>query len=154
MQKEKKILITVIVLIVGGVLTWSLLGSGKVSSLKNNQNPTPTVLSDKLQIISTNPNPLEEATILPTQYIEITFNKPLFVSEFKHRFDPEIDHEVKVINGRDYAFGSTFRIIFKKPLELGGGYTLFILSTTKTEEGLGLPNDLIFHFQTIPYKGV
>ena len=121
--------------------------------------PTKTTLpttsqEEQLKIISTDPDPLEGSTILPTQYIEITFNKPLFVSQFKHRLDPEVDHEVKVINGRDHAFGQTFRIIFKKPLELGSGYTLFILSDTKTEENLGLDKDFDYHFSTINYKGV
>ena len=125
----------------------------KTFSIEN--APTPqTTQAEKLEIVSTNPSPLEGSTILPTQYIEVTFNKPLFVSEFKHRFDPEIDHEVKVINGRDYAFGSSFRIIFKKPLELGSGYTLFILSNTKTEENLELKQDFDFHFSTISYRGV
>lgn len=117
-------------------------------------NNPQTTQEEQLKIVSTNPDPLEGATILPTQYIEITFNKPLFVSEFKHRLDPEVDHEVKVINGRDHAFGSIFRIVFKKPLELGSGYTLFILSTTKTEENLGLEHDFIYHFSTISYRGV
>lgn len=117
-------------------------------------NPLEVQQEEKLRIVSTNPDPLEGSTILPTQYIEVTFSNPLFVSEFKHRFDPEVEHEVKVINGRDQAFGSIFRIIFKKPLELGSGYTLFILSNTITEEGLELKQDFNYHFKTIEYRGV
>lgn len=118
------------------------------------QSNSQATQEEQLKIVSTNPDPLEGATILTTQYLEITFNKPLFVSEFKHEFDPPVEHNVEVINGRDHAFGSTFRIIFKKPLELGSGYTLFILSNTKTEENLELKQNFDYHFSTINYKGV
>ncbi len=113
----------------------------------------PTVAPEQLKIISTNPHPLDEATILPTQNIEFTFNKPLFRSQFKHKFDPDIEHEVEVIDGRDKEFGQTFKIVFKKPLELGLGYALFVFTNTKTEGGLFLDKEYVFHFQTIKYKG-
>ncbi|MBI4036534.1 hypothetical protein HY386_01475 [Candidatus Daviesbacteria bacterium] len=113
--------------------------------------PTP---QDELEIISTTPHPLEEATILPTQSIEVTFNKPLFVSEFKHKFDPEIEHQVEAINSQSTNFGQTLRIVFTKPLQLGSGYTLFILPNTHSEDGLKLGRDVIYHFKTIDYRGV
>lgn len=124
--------------------------------VKNKQTTTPTTPSpsDQLQIISTNPNPLDEATILPTDSIEITLNKPVVVSELKHRFDPDIKHEVKVINGINNSYGQTFRIIFEKPLPLGSGFTLFILKETHTEEKQLIDKEYIFHFKTIKYSGV
>lgn len=114
---------------------------------QNPTKPNSPVSREELKIISTNPDPLEGATILPTQSIEITFNKPVNTSEFKHRFDPEIDHQVETKN-------NTFRIIFNKPLKLGSGYTLFILPNTHTEDGLTLGQEIIYHFKTISYRGV
>lgn len=114
------------------------------------QNPTKPeapIPKEELKIISTNPNPLEGATILPTQSIEITFNKPINTSEFKHRFDPELKHQVEAIN-------TTLRIIFDQPLNLGSGYTLFILPNTHTEDGLKLDQEIIYHFKTVSYRGV
>lgn len=149
-MKQKIAIVSILILIITSIVLFK-----KEIFPFQPQKLTPQVSQEeKLKIVSTSPDPLEGATILPTQYIEVTFSKPLFVSEFKHRLDPEVDHEVKVINGRDHAFGSTFRIIFKKPLELGSGYTFFILSNTKTEEGIGLEHDFIYHFSTISYRGV
>lgn len=124
--------------------------------VKNKQITTPTTPSpsDQLQIISTKPSPLDEVTILPTDSIEITLNKPVVVSELKHRFDPDIEHEVKVIKGINNSYGQTFRIIFKKPLPLGSGFTLFILKETHTEEKQLIDKEYIFHFKTIKYSGV
>lgn len=110
--------------------------------------------SDNLQLISIIPNPLDNATILPTQNLEFTFNQPLFKSEFKYKFDPTIEHEVEVVSGRDTQFGSTFRIKFKKPLPLGSGFTLMIEAGTKVDEQHKLDRDYIYHFQTIRYQGV
>ncbi len=125
-----------------------------VKNKQNFVNKPATVLTNQLQIISTNPNPLDEATILPTDSIEITLNKPVVVSELKHRFDPDIEHEIKVIKGINNSYGQTFRIIFKKPLPLGGGFTLFILKETHTEEKQLIDKEYIFHFKTIKYNGV
>lgn len=105
------------------------------------------------EIISTNPDPLEGATILSNQYIEITFSKPLVASEFKHKFDPDIEYKVEVLNSQKDKGGTTVRITFKN-LELGSGYTLFVLPQTKTEESEELGKDYIYHFKTINYKGV
>ena len=111
------------------------------------------VTEDKLEIISTNPDPLEGAVILPSQSIEIKFNKIISVSEFKHKFDPEVEHEVKVIS--DNTEESTIiKISFKKPLELGNGYTLFVLANTISEDNKLLNRDFVYHFSTIKYRGV
>lgn len=136
------IFIIVIMVILGGFLK------------QNPDKPQTESPKEELKIISTNPDPLEGATILPTQSIEITFNKPVVKSEFKHHFDPELEHEIEVVGGRSNSYGQTFKIIFKKPLELGSGYTLFILPNTHTEDGLKLEKDIIYHFKTISYRGV
>lgn len=117
------------------------------------KNPASQTQPESFRIVSTNPDPLEGATILPNQPIEFTFSKPIFRSEFKHSFDPGIEHEIEVIDGRDKEFGSKMRLIFKKPLNLGGGFTLFVYSNTKTErEELG--REYIYHFKTIRYTGI
>lgn len=119
---------------------------------KNRPTPPPSA-PEELKIISTKPDPLEGAILLPSQSIEITFNKPIMKTEFKHQFDPQLEHEVEVVGEKSH-FGQTLRIKFTKPLELGSGYTLFVLPSTHTEEGLKLDRDIIFHFKTIPYRGV
>lgn len=108
-----------------------------------NQNEEPTV-------ISTQPSPLEEATILPTQTVEITFNLPLEnTGEFKNKIEPEADYEVKLSNDR-----KTVQIIPKKTFKLGASYTLFIKPDTKFDGSKTLNKELIFHFRTIEYRGI
>lgn len=131
------------------IITIILLKSGVSPRQSSPSQPQKEVFT----IVSTNPDPLDEATILPNQFIEFTFNKPIFRSEFKHSFDPGIEHEIEAIGGRDKEFGSKMRIIFKKPLSLGGGFTLFIYSNTKTEEE-ELGREYIYHFKTIRYTGI
>lgn len=109
---------------------------------------------DYLKIVSTNPNPLDEATILPTQSIEIEFSKPIFRSEFKHHLDPELEHEIEIVNGTDKEQGKTIRITFKKPLEFGSGYTLFVEQNTHSEDGQKLEHEYQYHFKTIKYSGI
>lgn len=106
---------------------------------------------DQLKIISTNPNPLDEAVILPTQSIEFKFNKSISVSEFKHRLDPEVGHKIEA---EENSTGTTIRITFDKPLELGNGYTLFVLSNTNSKDKSSLGQEFQYHFSTIKYKGV
>lgn len=109
---------------------------------------------EKLTIVSTKPDPLDEATILPKDGIEITFNYPIYRSELKHRFDPEMKHEVVVVNGIDKELGTTFRITFNDSLELGRGYTLIILPETHDQKNHNLDHEYIYHFKTISYRGV
>lgn len=108
---------------------------------------------EKLRIISTNPDPLEGATILPTQNIEFKFNKQIAISEFKHKFDPEVDHEVEAVYDK-INNTTTVKIKFNKPLNLGSGYTLFVLSNTNSEDGKQLGREYDYHFSTIKYRGV
>lgn len=117
--------------------------------------PAETQTDDQLRVVKTNPDPLDEATILPTQSIEITFNKEIPKSEFKHQFDPEIKgYEIEAIGGGDATKGTTMKVNFKEPLELGGGYTLVIQNSTRTNDGKNLDHQYEYHFKTIQYKGV
>lgn len=125
-------------------------------STPESTNNTQTTQAEELKIISTNPTPLEGATILPTQYIEITFNKPIVKSEFKHKFDQDVEYELQAVDmiGPNKDISKTFKFIFKKPLELSQGYTLTILSNTHTDDGLNLKQDHSFTFTTVKYRGV
>ena len=149
MQINKKFLFAIIIFI--SILLVIFIQKNKPAV---NKNPTSQTQPEVFRLVSTNPDPLDKTTILPNQPIEFIFSKPIFRSEFKHSFDPDIEHEVEVIDGRDNAFGNKMRIVFKKPLELGSGYTLFIHSNTTTESKETLGRDYIYHIKTIVYKGV
>ncbi len=139
-------LITIIVLIVG-FSTWQIKHQNHsgLDSVKS----TPKII---LTIISTLPTPLENSTISPSQPIEITFSKPISISQFKYKIDPEIEHEVASTSG-DSSFGQTFRITFKKPLELGAAFTLTVNPDTKLSDQEKLDKEYIYHIKTIGYKG-
>ncbi len=115
-------------------------------------SPSPQTVSssDKPTIISTKPNPLDESIITATEIVEITFNRSLEnVGEFKLRIEPQIDHKVELSGDR-----KTARIIPEKPYQLGTTYTLFIGTETKFD-GVGRwGEEKVFHFRTIPYRGV
>lgn len=110
----------------------------------------PIASSAQINITSTNPSPLEGATVLQNGKIEITFNKPLEnVPEFKTRIDPEINYKVELTADKKTV------IIYPQPSwQLGTEYSLFILPDTKFEGKKTLNKEAIYHFQTIKYKGV
>lgn len=105
---------------------------------------------DKPVVASTVPSPLEEAIIVPTQVIEITFNLPLEnAGEFKNRLEPKSDYTVKLSDDR-----KTAKIIPNPLFALGTTFTLFILTDSKFDGGKRLDHELIYHFKTLEYKGV
>ena len=144
MQIKKLLILLAIVII--GVLIWN--------QKQTSNKILKQVQDDNLKIVSTKPEPLDEATILPKDSLEITFNYPIYRSELKHRFDPEIEHEVITVNGIDKELGTTFKITFNEPLELGRGYTLFILSNTHDQKNHSIDHEYTYHFKTISYRGV
>ena len=149
MKKNIVLLFVVTILLLASFFIYKNQIVKKTNSFANNhQQP------DVLRLIKTNPDPLENATILPIQDLEFTFNMPIYRSEFKHRFDPDVERTVEVVNGIDFEHGTVMRIKFNKPLGLGGGYTLFVESGTKVNEKLRLGRDYIYHFKTIGYRGV
>lgn len=113
----------------------------------SSQAPSQT---DKPQIVSTKPNPLDNNIVSSTEPIEITFNRPLEnVGEFKLRIEPKTDYKVELSGDR-----KTARIIPVKPFPLGTTFTLFIGTETKFD-GVGRwGEEKIYHFQTIKYTGV
>lgn len=101
-------------------------------------------------VVATNPSPLENSTILPTQTIEITFNKPIEnAGEVKNKIDPKADIKVSLSDDR-----KTVKVTPNKPYELGQGYTFFITSDTKFDGHRLLGHEEVFHFTTISYNGV
>lgn len=134
-----------IIVLLGGFLIF-IFQQGLYSKPTDN---TP-MQSDEIKIVSTNPNPLEGATILPIQKIEITFNRPIEGSgEFKTTMDPQLDYKIELSEDRKTAI-----ITPNKPYTLGGGYTLHIMGNTKFDGKKQLDREEIFHFKTINYSGV
>lgn len=129
--------------------------------LKNNNQPvsgnTPAPLpkpnqnsSDKPSIISTKPEPLDEAIIPVSQIIEITFNRPLEnVGEFKVKIEPKVEFKKELSSDR-----KTAKIIPTNPFELGTTYTMFIGTETKFDGVGNWGEEKVFHFRTIKYRGV
>lgn len=151
----KKIALVFIIIII--IITVILIAKGNIFMpwQKTSSQPTPTSQpsvseKDPPQIVSTKPTPLDDAVISGTNTIEVTFNRPLEnEGEFKVKIEPKVEFKVSVSNER-----KTGVITFQKPLELGMSYTLFIGPETKFT-GMGRwGEEKIFHFRTIPYKGV
>lgn len=151
-MSNKKTVITFIIIITF-IAGWLALPKGQLLPF-NKPIPTPTSQQEALRLVSTNPDPLEGATILPTQSLEFTFNKPIAKTEFKHLFDPEVEHEVEIASNKKGWLGNTIKLNFKKPLQLGSGYTLFIYQNTQTEDKQTLDKEYVFHFSTIKYRGI
>lgn len=146
-MKLVKIIIVIII-----ILTLAALAQGKIlhkNGPQSGPNPSPSQ-EDKPKILSTKPSPLQDATIPAVDSLEITFNKPLEApSEFKVRIEPKLDFTIELS-----ADKTTGKIIFKKPLELGLAYALYIGRDTKFV-GLGpWGEDKEFHFRTIDFKGI
>lgn len=147
----KKIIIFIIIIIV--ILTIGLAWKNKPQQKAEQPKPQPSAQvkeSDKPQIVSIKPDPLDETIIPASEPIEITFNRPLQnVPEFKIRFEPKPDYKVELSSDR-----KTAKIIFIKPLQLGTSFTLYIQPDTKFDEVGEWKESKTFHFRTVKYTGV
>jgi len=149
--------ITLIILIIGAFLIWifqnGLYQQEEIPKLEQKIDLSVNDSKDeKPKIISTNPDPLNNSIIIPSQVITLTFNHPLEnIGEFKYRIEPE-PPEIKVeltLNRR------TVKITPVKPFLPGTSYTIFIQSyDTKFDGGKRLENDLSYNFRTIEYRGI
>lgn len=121
--------------------------------LENTQTQVQTQVqaqTDKPELISTSPNPLNEAILWAQQPIEFTFNLPLEnAPEFKFKIEPKFEYKVDLINDK-----KTIIITPTKPLPLGQTFTLTISRETKFDNKKFMDKDYTFHFKTIEYKGV
>lgn len=146
---KKKILLSLALLV---ILPAAFLLYQNIYKEGRSTNPKPSAnqQTDGPEIVSTKPDPLEEAVISAIEQIEITFSYPLEnEGQFKIRIEPKIDYKIVLSQDR-----KTAKIIPQKPYELGAGYTLFILPDSKFD-GIGdWKQEKIFHFQTIRYRGV
>lgn len=141
--------VTLLVILPKKLLTRPISQPSSIQSQSSpSQNPTPTNESPK--IVSTKPDPLEEAIISANEVIEINFNRSLEnEGEFKIRIEPKVEYKITLSGDR-----KTAKIIPEEPYELGVGYTMFITGDTKFE-GLGpWGEEKTFHFQTIKYRGI
>ena len=146
MKKKLTILVVIITVTAAGLL-WLKTNQPLTPSSSTTTPPTQT---DKPQIISTKPDPLENAIIGANEIIEISFNRPLEnVGEFKSRLEPKIDYKVELSPDR-----KTARIIPNKPYELGASFTIFIGPDTKFDGVGAWGQEKIYHFKTIKYTGV
>lgn len=153
-MKKTILAIIIIIVITSAFFLWKSQQSTSKESkpaFGASQSPTATISStDKPQIVSTKPDPLNDNIISASEIIEITFNRPLEnEGEFKSRIEPQIDYKIELVNDR-----KTAKIIPAKPYNLGSTYTLFIGTETKFD-GVGRwGEEKVFHFKTIKYTGV
>lgn len=140
------IFLVIIILVIAGLM-WK---NKTVPPSNSNKATSAPSSSDKPQIISTKPNPLDENIVSANETIEITFNRPLEnTGEFKLRLEPKIEYKVELSGDR-----KTARIIPLKPFFLGTTYTLFIGPETKFDGAGRWGEEKVYHFKTITYKGV
>lgn len=148
----------IIIIAAFGAILILIFQRGLYSKLKSAANTTQKAEPAKQeipkdtepQIVSTKPDPLEDAIISATEIIEITFNRPLEnVGEFKSRIEPKIDYKVELSQDR-----KTAKIIPNKPYQLGTTYTLFIGPDSKFDGVGSWGKEKTFHFRTIQYRGV
>ena len=153
---KQKILAGFVVAIIGAILIL-VFQKGLLSkpapeeNSSNSESTKQEIPTDaKPQIVSTRPDPLENAIVSGTETVEITFNRPLEnVGEFKFRMEPEIEYKIELSQDR-----KTAKIVPVKPYQLGSGYTIFIGPETKFD-GVGRwGEEKIFHFRTITYRGI
>lgn len=124
-----------------------IVSNRKTTVVKPNNKEVLQIISPEL--ISTNPNPLEDTIITADQVVEITFSQPLEnAPEFKTKIEPKLDYKVELSGDK-----KTAKIIPALPFELGTTYTLFIMTDSKFEGGGRLPKELNFHFRTVRYRG-
>ncbi len=145
-----KIIVGIILITLAGFLYLFFTKSSDEATPSQQSSPQSVSEKDPPIIVSTKPDPLEEAIVTTDQIIEITFNRSLEnVGEFKLRIEPEIEIKVELSDDR-----KTARIIPLTPYELGTTYTMFIGTDTKFDGVGNWGTEKIFHFKTIKYTGV
>lgn len=117
---------------------------------KSTLNNTKGVTQETAEPSVATTNPVDRATILPTQTIEITFNQPLEnVGEFKNNIDPKVEYTVELSSDR-----KTAKITPKGSFALGTTYTLTIKPDTKFDGHKLFNKDYTLQFKTIDYRGI
>lgn len=145
---NKKILLSLVlpVVLVAAFLIYQNVYNG------GNTRPKPSAneQTQEPKIISTKPEPLENAVVSATEIVEITFNRPLEnIGEFKFRIDPKAEIKIELSPDR-----KTAKIIPQTPYELGVTYTIFIGPDTKFDGAGNWGKEAIYHFQTVKFRGI
>ncbi len=147
------ILIAIFQMGLGGSSVPRPFSESQESRVKSQGSSVPNIVSGDVEIVSITPAELKEKKdiiIVPTQVIEMTFNKRLENGpETKIITDPPTEIRVELSDDHFKA-----RIIPVKPYKLGQGFTLFLKKETKFEGGKVWGRDEDFHFTVIDYKGV
>lgn len=139
----KKITLVFIVIMIVTTIIFLLKGNTP-------KQPVPTSQPESPRIVSTKPNPLENAVVSATEIVEITFNRPLEnIGEFKFRIDPKSEIKIELSPDR-----KTAKIIPQTPFELGVTYTIFIGPETKFDKAGNWGKEAIYHFQTVKFRGI
>lgn len=152
LSKTKILIIIPILFVLAGIFYFTMTRAPTSNNRPAESSPNSSNIqqNESPRIVSTKPDPLEEAIISANEVVEITFNRSLEnVGEFKSRIEPKIDYKVELSGDR-----KTAKIIPKKLYELGATYTLFIGTETKFD-GVGRwGEEKVYHFKTITYRGV
>lgn len=145
MQLKKVLIIIFILGITGGF--WYITFKKPSATEKQTSSVSQT---EEPKIISTRPEPLENAVVSATEVVEITFNRPLEnIGEFKFRIDPKTDIKIELSPDR-----KTAKIIPQAPYELGVTYTIFMGPDTKFDGVGNWGKEAIYHFRTIKFRGI
>lgn len=151
-MKSSKSLVYLSIFILG-IFFILILNAGRQTKVTTEHSPAQTTSiteNNSPKILSTKPDPLEEAIVAANETIEFTFNKSLEnVGEFKLRIEPKIEFKIALSQDR-----KTAKIIPLASYELGVTYTLFIGPDTKFEGVGAWRQEKIYHFKTIRYRGV
>lgn len=145
---NKKILLSLVlpVILVTAFLLYQNVYNGGNARPKPSTNET----NQEPKIISTKPEPLENAVVSATETVEITFNRPLEnIGEFKFRIDPKAEIKIELSPDR-----KTAKIIPQTPYGLGVTYTIFIGPESKFDGVGNWGKEAIYHFQTIKFRGI
>lgn len=145
---RNKVIIGLILIILGGYFLLPMVFNKSTPLPKPTPSSQPSQ-TNKPQIVSTNPDPLNNTIILPNQVIEISFNMSLQnAPEFKAKID-SVPLKIDLSSDR-----KTAKITPLKPYDLNKSFTLTIGSDTKFD-GVGeWGENKEFHFRTIKYSGI
>ncbi len=132
------------------VAFWFLNQKDDVKTAEQSPKPIENVADDSPRILSTNPE-IDNDSIIPTNVpIQINFNRALENdAELRVKIEPVASFKKILANNKKTAV-----ITFEKPLELGASYTLSIGPETKFDGVGAWGQERVFHFRTIPYKGL
>lgn len=147
---NKKTIISIIIAL--GLLLIAIFSSGLYGSPSQKSEPTSQQTdenSKEVKVLSTTPEKLHGSTLLPTQIIEIKFNKVLNNDPADLKIEPETKYNAHVTDS-----GKTLRIEPLEPYKLGSEYTITIKQGYDLQDGNKLDKDIIFRFRTIEYRGV